>query len=475
MIKILFLVPLVLGFVGYHFYGGLDVAGALYAALLLYFANPANDFTNVLIYIAKYSALIASSGIVISIITKAKAVILHIWKNLFKDSTVVFADSLEEGGMIAGNLKHGYVGNAIGKRVDRAKRVILFYLDDLKNLDYVCQHKTQLRDKEIFIRTNDVDMDLLRPHKDRESNIHFFSYPDLVARTYWAENNLYNQIVDMASDKPYKMSIIGYGPIGKALFKRAFLTNLFNLEQSIEYHVFGCPGIEGEFIAGLNTMNKDKIIVYPENEEFNLKQVSGMDRVIVADCNNPLQIVQQLVLYCPGLCIHCFHTGSQKYEYFFGLDTIKTFGNMAEVLTEENVIGEKLQFNAKLFNYDYVYSKTKREKEKPNLTNAELEWNKLSGFHKDSNMARADFYPIEKKLINEGKASRAAVRELEHIRWSRFHFINHWQYNEKRDNSLRHHNLLIPFDNLSDEEKNKDDFPCPEIEKIMIDYHGASF
>ncbi|MDT3389483.1 MAG: hypothetical protein LIR25_02630, partial [bacterium] len=105
MIKILFLVPLFLGFLGYHFYGGLDVAGALYAALLLYFANPTNDFTNVLIYIAKYSALIATSGIVISIIAKAKTVIQHIWKNRFRDSTVVYADSPEDGEMIAGNLK----------------------------------------------------------------------------------------------------------------------------------------------------------------------------------------------------------------------------------------------------------------------------------------------------------------------------------------------------------------------------------
>ena len=45
---------------------------------------------------------------------------------------------------------------------------------------------------------------------------------------------------------------------------------------------------------------------------------------------------------------------------------------------------------------------------------------------------------------------------IEHIRWSRFHYINHWTYAEKRDNTLRKHNMRVPYEKLSESEKAKD-------------------
>ncbi|MCH5347933.1 MAG: hypothetical protein J1E40_01290 [Oscillospiraceae bacterium] len=48
------------------------------------------------------------------------------------------------------------------------------------------------------------------------------------------------------------------------------------------------------------------------------------------------------------------------------------------------------------------------------------------------------------------------IAELEHIRWCRYHYINNWKYGSVRNDSERIHNSLIPFAELSEEEKQKD-------------------
>ena len=48
------------------------------------------------------------------------------------------------------------------------------------------------------------------------------------------------------------------------------------------------------------------------------------------------------------------------------------------------------------------------------------------------------------------------LAELEHIRWCRYHYIHNWKYGPVTDSAKRVHNCLIPFSELSEEEKRKD-------------------
>jgi len=149
------------------------------------------------------------------------------------------------------------------------------------------------------------------------------------------------------------------------------------------------------------------------------------------------------------------------------------FGDMKDILTEDNVKSESLYRLGKLFNYDY--SLRYSEKNSPIFYEDEMEaeWRKLDGFKKSSSIARADHYWIEKKLKEDGILAEDDEDSLriEHIRWSRFHYINHWTYAEKRNNALRKHNMLVPYEQLSDSEKAKDGIYDErikaEIEKLI--------
>ena len=48
------------------------------------------------------------------------------------------------------------------------------------------------------------------------------------------------------------------------------------------------------------------------------------------------------------------------------------------------------------------------------------------------------------------------LAELEHMRWSRYHYIHNWTYGVKTDSARRIHSCLVPYHQLSEEEKVKD-------------------
>ena len=58
--------------------------------------------------------------------------------------------------------------------------------------------------------------------------------------------------------------------------------------------------------------------------------------------------------------------------------------------------------------------------------------------------------------------------EMEHRRWMRFSQMSNWTYAQMRDNRQRRHPLLIPYEELSEEEKRKDDFAWELLGRLKI-------
>ena len=106
------------------------------------------------------------------------------------------------------------------------------------------------------------------------------------------------------------------------------------------------------------------------------------------------------------------------------------------------------------------------------------EWDKLNFFTKMSNIAATDYHKIRLMLM-EADGSREIndrVSELEHIRWCRFHFLNHWKYGETADGRKDPENLihpcLVPFEKLSQIDKDKDTESIKTLMEIFADENG---
>ena len=109
-----------------------------------------------------------------------------------------------------------------------------------------------------------------------------------------------------------------------------------------------------------------------------------------------------------------------------------------------------------MFNYDYNLRYGGKPEDSFNEAEVDAQWDELPGFKRASSMARGDHYWIEKRIREDGTFSEEEFWEIEHVRWSRYHFINHWTYAPERDNANRKHNLLVPFEDLPLSEKEKD-------------------
>lgn len=70
-------------------------------------------------------------------------------------------------------------------------------------------------------------------------------------------------------------------------------------------------------------------------------------------------------------------------------------------------------------------------------------------------MAAAGYFDVIKRLKVEG-AELESLTELEHIRWCRFYYMYNWKYGAVKDWSCRTHPSLVPYSELSRNDKDKD-------------------
>ena len=151
-----------------------------------------------------------------------------------------------------------------------------------------------------------------------------------------------------------------------------------------------------------------------------------------------------------------------------------SFGYLEEIYTDDNIKKDALYRLAKELNYKYAcmyggVETSDREKA------MEEEWEKLDGFTKASNIASADYHGIRVLLLQSleksGKTfTEDELSEAEHIRWSRFHYLNYWTYGipengKNKDAAHKIHKCLIPYEELPKEEKDKD----YEAVKLLLD------
>ena len=127
----------------------------------------------------------------------------------------------------------------------------------------------------------------------------------------------------------------------------------------------------------------------------------------------------------------------------FGGERIICFGTAREIATGDIIFNEK-SMEAARKQHEFYYKKY-----------GGTPWEKLDAFKRYSNVSSSDYMDVIDRLLAAGTPLEK-IAELEHIRWCRYHYLHNWKYAPRTNAARREHNCLIPFGDLSEEEKIKD-------------------
>ena len=435
IIKICYLLPFIIGFFAYLTDSGYITVGsvseAAYNAILLYigrFEAPSGG-VSIPLEFARWFALSASiSGILWGASSLGRELANNIRAKMSR-SCVVYGDS-EYARHFARN--HNAI---VSKKVlASAKRHAILFDADADNLDFLIKNAAGLmpEDKTVAIMLNGIV-----PHSLNLNNIVVFSMAEITARLYWRQNPVTaNQ----------RIAIISSGDLGQELLTFGLTYNIFASGQCVEYHIWdNCAAFCG-MRPEIDKIEGDKIIFHDCDWREDFLRQGPFDRIILAlDTTENLSGLSQIMCYSISNEIHVYLKNSDCISLFHSKQSnIKVFGTAAAIMTDELIFKDVLNEKAKRLHAQY-YEKY------PSLG----KWEDLDGFYKRSNISAADFADVLHRLRATG-ATDDELAELVHIRWCRFYYLNNWSYAPVRDNNKKKHNMLIPYADLPDEEKEKD-------------------
>ncbi|MCR5557701.1 MAG: potassium channel family protein [Butyrivibrio sp.] len=302
-------------------------------------------------------------------------------------------------------------------------------------------------------------------------NLICFNKYENISRLYW---NTYPLSTKTPGDE--KIVLIGSGKFSSYILEHALERNVMKPVQSVEYHMFGdFEEFKNEhyrlneyFSIDKKDNNRDSLFFHDVSWMQQKEIFESASRIIICDDDEKSNLFvlsnirKYFVLRNTDAQIHVLF--SQKIT-----DTgVKTFGTTKDIYSEEYVLKRKLSRIA--MDMHSVYQIENK---------GACEWNQLSEFKRQSNLAVADHMDIKIGLLNAVSAGDAYCKywelpedekiklwHLEHDRWMRFHIVNNWHFAEKRNDALREHNLIVPFEELPYEEQKKDAYAWELMEKM---------
>ena len=207
---------------------------------------------------------------------------------------------------------------------------------------------------------------------------------------------------------------------------------------------------------------EDRLIIHPEDWTEARELMGRARRIILAGDEDRENLDAYEKLRSWYLCGGEIHVRLTE-----PVPGVSSFGSREESITPEFVMKDEVNARAILLNDIY-------NEGSPNPT----AWRDLSPFLRQSNIAAADHlivkvrYLLDRENLTELTAqecreacarfrelykTRADLfQEMEHRRWMRFHQMYNWLYDPVRNNALRHHPMLIPYDQLTVPEQKKD-------------------
>ena len=310
------------------------------------------------------------------------------------------------------------------------------------------------------------------PDRIPEGVVLFDRY-DCCAQAYWQNHPL--QVREQT------LLIVGDGSYARKLLERGLLQNVFGPERKVDYHVFGDwtdfqrehPGLHQTVSVNGAAEQADGLFYHEIPWNGDAALLANADRILICqdDKQQNLEILRKLRMYFPTRASIYIRSDS-------AIPSEQVFGTNREIFTEELVLQALQTRAARRLHQIYLDS-----------TGAQSPaWEELSGFLRMSNVAAADHLLTKVRLLLEDadvravtaetceaayrryvclEADREWFRRVEHQRWTRFHSLYNWRYAPKRDNALRHHPMMRPFGELSQDERSKDDYAWQLLGQIF--------
>jgi len=292
-----------------------------------------------------------------------------------------------------------------------------------------------------------------------------FSPFTCMARLYWREHPV--------SAPGETIVLIGSGKCGESLLEQALLVNVIHPDQSLRYHVYGSYDefkythrmLSAFLCLNSEVPGRDAVYFHEGLWNADAQLLEQADRILLCDDDETInaEVLSKLSKY--------YATRGQIHAKISArVPGVTTFGETEKIFTPELVMSRRLDQTAMMMHEIYRRS----------AGGMAPAWEELSDFARRSNQASADHLRVKISLLLDQEvngevtpelcrkayevfeANRQAnaewFRRLEHERWDRFHFMNNWSYAPERNNALRKHPLLKPFEELPLAEQEKDDF-----------------
>lgn len=291
--------------------------------------------------------------------------------------------------------------------------------------------------------------------------VRFVDDAECAARAYWQAHPL--------EDGEETLLLIGDGPLAWALLDQAVLVNCRYPFRAAAYHLFGGweeyrrfhPALTEALAPEAKEKGRDALIFHRDPWNADPDLLEKADRIIFcgADQEKNAEDAGRLIRYFP-LSGRVYAASAAAAPPAVG------FGSPREVFTEEIVIRSALDARARALHASYC-----------RRTGCAQPWEALSPFLKASNRAAADHLMTKARLLVPGTPAESGAdalfgeacakwrqapdkepfRRNENERWRRFSLLYNWKWGPEKSEIRRTHPLLVPFDELSEADREKDD------------------
>lgn len=381
---ILFVIPFILGVIGFTASGDIPIQDALFNSVLMYFLNYGDTPPNIALEIARWTAPLATVGGIVIVFDRLSLSLKHKLQYLRGNITAVYGDRANKDTLLNQLGNHGI---DCEDELVPAHRYILIG-SEKENLDFYTHYHRELSNIPVYIKCS-----TLRAQTMADSNLRLFSSEELASRIFWKKQFLYTTFLD--NNKKLDIVFVGFGRLGEELLTWGLQNLVYSPDQQIHYHIFGDGGNFLSMHPYLNEIS-DSITFYSEKWFEKTEIIEKADLTVILQQEEQLSLLYNMI----GM-IHnkTFHVFADQPDYLQMMDDNKRlniFDWKREALKLDNILDNVLLKRAQNINlrYAHIYCDVEETPE-----NAVTEWNKLNTFTRYSNISAADYQEVRIEML----------------------------------------------------------------------------